>query len=164
MNVNAVRPIDLVTVVLAVMSILLLIRTMALGSKMKKLRKAYVQFMGVTGVENLEQVIIDIRNQIDIQEEVIEQLASRADQLERKLKDKKGNVGIRRYNAFADRGSDLSFSLAIVNDDEDGLVLSGIHSRDQTFVYAKPVKQGKSDYPLSPEEKQALNLAGQRDT
>ena len=75
------------------------------------------------------------------------------------MRKKKGNIGIHRYNAFAERGSDLSFSLAIINDEKDGMVMSGIHGRDNTFVYAKPVKEGQSAYTLTPEEIEAINLA-----
>ncbi|MNG37637.1 hypothetical protein D3C84_1250500 [compost metagenome] len=78
------------------------------------------------------------------------------------MKKKKGNIGIHRYNAFAERGNDLSFSIAVIDDAEDGMVLSGIHGRENTFVYAKPVQEGQSKYPLTPEEIEAINLASQR--
>lgn len=154
------RPADWVTLGLAAAVIFLFIRSLRMGSKLKRMRHHYNEFMSGTGVEDLEQVIIAMKERISGQEENHKKLKGNVEAIIEKLKYKKGNIGILRYNAFAERGSDLSFSLAIVDDQEDGLVMSGLHSRDHTFMYAKPVKQGISEYPLTPEEKEALIQAG----
>lgn len=150
------RPADWVTVGLVAAVILLFIRNRMLGIKLKRIGHSYSEFMSGTGIEDLEQVIIAMKERISGQEKSNEKLQGSVEVINERLKHKKANVGILRYNAFADRGSDLSFSLAIIDDHEDGLVLSGLHSRDHSFVYAKPVKQGQSDYPLTPEEQEAL--------
>jgi hypothetical protein len=72
------------------------------------------------------------------------------------LKKMKSKVGIHRYNAFSDTGSDLSFSVAILDEYQDGVLLTGIHNREQTYIYAKPIQRGQSQYTLSPEEKEAI--------
>lgn len=66
-----------------------------------------------------------------------------------------------RYNAFEKTGSDLSFSLALLDDSADGLVLTGIFGREDTRVYAKPVLKGQSRYTLSEEEIEAIKTAMQ---
>ncbi|MBM7567941.1 DUF4446 family protein [Paenibacillus sacheonensis] len=157
------RPFDWVTVGLAAVVLLLLIRNLVLGSKLKKLRKSYTQFMSGTGVEGLEDIIIQMQERLSAQEEHQRSLKQSISTLNEKVKRKKGNIGIHRYNAFAERGSDLSFSLAVINDEKDGMVLSGIHGRDETFVYAKPLKEGQSAYALTPEEIEAINLALRQD-
>lgn len=68
-------------------------------------------------------------------------------------------VGIVRYNAFKDTGSDLSFALALLDENNDGVVLNGIYSREMSNIYAKPVEKGKSSYTLSDEENQAIEKA-----
>lgn len=68
-------------------------------------------------------------------------------------------TGMVRYNAFRDTGSDLSFSLALLNEHNDGVVLNGIYARDMSNIYAKPIEGGKSKYALSDEEKQAIEIA-----
>ena len=68
-------------------------------------------------------------------------------------------VGIVRYNAFKDTGSDLSFALALLNDNNDGVVLNGIYSREMSNIYAKPIKGGKSTYTISDKEQEAINKA-----
>jgi Protein of unknown function (DUF4446) len=119
--------------------------------------------MSGTGVEGLEDLVIEIKERLQQQEEQQRGMKQMINGLSDSLKKKKGNIGIHRYNAFAERGSDLSFSLAVINDEKDGLVLSGIHGREETFVYAKPVKEGQSAYALSPEEIEAINLALRQD-
>lgn len=156
------EPSDWVTAGLLVLVVILLIRSFMLSSKLKRLRTSYTRFMEGAGVEELESVIINLKQRLDVQEEGQSNLKQTVQSLDDTLKKKKGNVGIHRYNAFAERGNDLSFSIAIVNDGEDGMVLSGIHGREQTFVYAKPVKDGKSEYPLTPEELEAISLASRQ--
>lgn len=155
------RPEDWATVGLVAVVILLFIRSLILGRKLKWLKKSYGEFMSGTGVNDLEQIIIHMKERINEQEQNYLTLKKNVEHQNEVLKRKKGNVGLIRYNAFADHGSDLSFSVAIVDDQEDGMVLSGLHSRDQTFAYAKPLKQGQSEYLLTPEEKQSIILAAQ---
>ena len=68
-------------------------------------------------------------------------------------------VGIVRYSAFNDIGSDLSFALALLDYNNDGIVLNGIYSREMSNIYAKPIKNGKSSYTISQEEQEAINKA-----
>lgn len=68
-------------------------------------------------------------------------------------------VGFVRYNAFGDMGSDLSFSIALLDKFQNGFVLTSIYGREHTTSYAKPIKFGKSIYPLSVEEIQAIDRA-----
>ena len=68
-------------------------------------------------------------------------------------------VGIVRFNAFDNTGSDLSFAVAMMNAQNDGIVVSGIYGREDTRVYAKPLIQSGSTYSLSNEEKQAVQAA-----
>ncbi len=65
-------------------------------------------------------------------------------------------IGVVRFNAFQDTGSDLSFSVAFLDAHKDGLVISSIYGREESRTYAKPVKNGQSQYQLSMEEKEAV--------
>jgi hypothetical protein len=68
-------------------------------------------------------------------------------------------VGLVRFNPFKELGGDHSFTLAMLNADDDGILLTGLHTRERTRVYIKKVKKGKSEYELSSEEKKALKKA-----
>ena len=68
-------------------------------------------------------------------------------------------VGMVRYNAFDDVGGELSFSLALLDGHDDGVVLSGLYGREESRIYAKPIEGGKSSINLSDEEREALRRA-----
>ena len=69
-------------------------------------------------------------------------------------------IGLVRYNPFADTGGDQSFVIALLNDRGHGFVITSLHSRDATRVFAKPVKSGQSNrYDLSKEEQKAVKQA-----
>lgn len=68
-------------------------------------------------------------------------------------------IGLVRFNPFSDTGGDQSFSLALLNRLNSGVLISGLHTRDRTRIYVKPVKKAKSAYVLSKEEKRAIEEA-----
>jgi hypothetical protein len=80
--------------------------------------------------------------------------AARAD-----LSDALRHVAVVRYDAFGDMGGRLSFTVALLDDASDGVVLTSIHGRSESRTYAKGVKSGSSEQSLSPEEQQAIELA-----
>lgn len=69
------------------------------------------------------------------------------------------HVSVVRYDAFGDMGGRFSFSAALVDDGGDGLVITSIHGRTETRTYLKGIAGGVPDIELSPEERQALDLA-----
>ena len=71
-------------------------------------------------------------------------------------------ISMVRFNPFGDVGGDQSFSLAMLDGHDSGLILTSIHTRTGTRVYAKPIDLGKSKYSLSVEEKKALSQAAKR--
>jgi len=68
-------------------------------------------------------------------------------------------VGLVRFNPFRETGGDHSFSLALLNAKNTGILLTSLHTRERTRVYIKAVKKGKSEYEFSQEEKKALSKA-----
>lgn len=68
-------------------------------------------------------------------------------------------VGLVRFNPFNETGGDHSFSLALMDGKNNGLVLTALHTRERTRLYLKPVKSLKSEYELSKEEQKALDKA-----
>ena len=68
-------------------------------------------------------------------------------------------IGIIRYNPFSNVGSDQSFSIALLDSNNNGVVISSLFGRDGNRVYGKPIKNGRSEYSLSEEEKKAIYIA-----
>jgi len=79
--------------------------------------------------------------------------------LERDLKLAFSRVGLVRFNPFEDTGGNQSFALALLDVHGDGFVMSSLHARNMTRVYAKAVAGGKAEAALSDEEAQALRIA-----
>jgi hypothetical protein len=142
-----------------ILFVLLFIFVLILWRKLNFIQKKYNAMIGHNGVANLEEVITELQRKLKQvhdnnleHERAIRQITS-------KVSEMKGNVSIHRYNAFSENGSDLSFSIAIVDDHLDGLVFTVIHGREESYTYGKPLEKGLSKYALSPEELQVINLA-----
>lgn len=71
-------------------------------------------------------------------------------------------VGLVRFNPFKETGGEHSFSLALLNAKNTGIILTGLHTRERTRLYIKAIKKGKSEHELSFEEKKALTKAQER--
>lgn len=69
------------------------------------------------------------------------------------------HIGLVRFNPFEDTGSDQSFAIALLDDQRDGIVLSSLHGRANTRIFAKPVADGGSRHNLSEEESRAIRIA-----
>jgi hypothetical protein len=69
------------------------------------------------------------------------------------------HLGIVRYDAFGDVGGRLSWSLALLDDRGDGVVLTAIHGRSEARSYAKSIAGWSCDQPMSPEEQEAVGSA-----
>ncbi|BCX14610.1 MAG: hypothetical protein KatS3mg088_293 [Patescibacteria group bacterium] len=68
-------------------------------------------------------------------------------------------LGLVRFNPFNETGGDHSFSLSLLDGKNNGLVMTGLHTRERTRLYVKPIKALKSEYELSTEEEKAINKA-----
>ncbi|MDN5345077.1 MAG: hypothetical protein PWQ18_1191 [Clostridia bacterium] len=92
-------------------------------------------------------------------QEALDRLQERVADLQVGFEKSLSRVGLIRFNAFPDTGSDLSFALALLNREGDGLILTSLYARDETRVFIKPVHAGRSRYRLSEEEEKALAVA-----
>jgi hypothetical protein len=103
---------------------------------------------------------------LDRQLKRIDGLSERVDALNRLHHELEGlnqrtiqKVGVIRYNPFSDTGGDQSFAIALLDALGNGVILSSLHSRTDTRVFAKPVHNGRSKYQLSDEEQDAIKKA-----
>jgi len=140
---------------------LLAIAVIALSASVRRLRRALSNMTAGAEGETLERVLTGIQSNLAAANGELEAHGRRLTRLEERMARTKGHVALHRYNAFGAGGvgSDLSFSLAIVDDEKNGAVITAIHGRDETFVYGKPVTGGRSDYKLTPEEQEAIDRA-----
>lgn len=126
-----------------------------------KFRRQYLELLAGIHTDNVEELIIKHRAEIADYFTRIEALEQTTATLERKLASAIQKVGVVRYNAFQDLGSDQSFSLALLNSQDDGVVLTSLFGRDECRLFAKPIKNGRSRYRLTDEELLAMDRAKQ---
>lgn len=81
------------------------------------------------------------------------------DEIARVMKKSFQKIGLVRYNPFKDTGGDMSFSLALLDLEDSGIVVTSIHGRGADRVYAKSIHSGKSQHNLSAEEIEAIKKA-----
>ncbi len=89
----------------------------------------------------------------------IKKLEDELNKLDRKVGFHIQKVGLIRFNPFSELGGDQSFSLALLNAKDTGVLLTGLHTRERTRVYIKEINFGKSEHSLSKEEKKVLAKA-----
>lgn len=146
--------------VLFVAVIILLILYIISLANLKRLRVSYSKFMNKLGNgNNLEEMMKNYIKDVKNVEAKNEEIISYCKIIDENIKRCSQKIGLVRYNAFKDTGSDLSFTLAILDDYNNGVVLNGIYARDSSNIYAKPIENGESKYILSNEEKEAINKA-----
>ena len=128
--------------------------------KTNKLNKKYKEFIKKLGNgQNIEEDLENFMYKVERVEKQNAEIVDYCQKIDNELAKCIQKVGIVRYNAFNDVGSDLSFTLALLNEQNNGVVLNGIYSRDMSNIYAKPIKNGESTYTLSAEEKEAIQKA-----
>jgi len=101
----------------------------------------------------------DISNQFKDLEKKMEIISHELENLKKTGKFSIQKMGVVRYNPFSGVGSNQSFSLALLDGNNDGMVITSLYARDGNRVYGKPVRDGKSEYSLSEEEKKAIEKA-----
>lgn len=144
-------------VIITIILVLLVITMMA---KLSSLNKRYKKFLEKLGNgNNIEEDLETYMYRVEKVEKQNAEIANYVKTLDEDLTRCIQKVGIVRYNAFKDTGSDLSFTLALLDEHNDGVVLNGIYSREMSNIYAKPVKNGESSYTMSEEEKMAVQKA-----
>ncbi|CAM5786707.1 MULTISPECIES: DUF4446 family protein [Brevibacillus] len=127
--------------------------------RINRLRKSLNRLLSGTNGANLEEGMHRLFDEMDDVKKRQTDQQFLLNRLSQRIAGQCGNVGVVRYNAFDDIGNDLSFSLAIIDDSQNGVVVTSIFSRMESRVYAKPVEQGSSPYHLSEEEQTAIRKA-----
>lgn len=140
-------------------SLLLLIFITLQGIVIGKWKKKYYNIMGGKDYKSLEEMLIEHNVKVGKILDNVDFVVENQKAAEKKLEFCVQRVGVVRYNAFNDMGSDLSYSVAFLNAKDDGVIMSGIFGRDFCNTYTKPIGNGESTYKLTAEEVLALDRA-----
>ncbi len=140
-----------------IFSVLLFVLAVVAICKASKLKKRVNMFMGDKSGEDFEEMLKGYIKQSNAIEERQNRILNTINLLQNQIKFCIQKVGIIRYNPFADVGGDLCYAIALLNENNDGVVLNSVYSRDGCYTYAKPIESGKCvKYKLSEEEEKAV--------
>lgn len=146
-------------IVLMIIAVILCVLVIILMSKFHKLEKKYNKFMQGKTAGSLEEEISalfeDVRflkNYSDKNKKDIHHLY--------KLQEKNiQKVGIKKYDAFQQMGGQLSYCLAFLDENNNGIIMNSVHSTEGCYSYVKEIKQGNCSLPLGEEEMETLEMA-----
>ncbi len=151
---------DIFLLIMLSIMVLLLIGFIIMLVRFSSLNRKYNNFMRKLGSSNsLEEDLQVYMSRVEKVEKQNAKTAKHVKNIEENLTKCIQKVGMVRYSAFKDTGSDLSFALALLDENDNGVVLNGIYSREMSNIYAKPVEKGQSTYTISEEEAQAIEKA-----
>ena len=150
------RNVQYVLLGMTVMILLSLIIFISINIKLAKMNKRYRTMMkGMEGA-NVEQMLLGHIDEVKQAMNKVDNLSAEYRKLDITSKKCIQKFGVVRFNAFENMGSDLSFAIALLDYQNNGVVISSIYSRSESHTYAKPIISGESSYFLTEEEKQAL--------
>ena len=156
MSDSLAAPLALVAFLMAALALALAL----VSFRRSRARAAVRPLPALVDANALEAHLGDQQARLDTMGASMEGLNGRTGTLEADGRHAVQHIGLVRYNPFEDTGSNQSFALAVLDADANGIILSSLHSRQQTRVYVREIIAGRCDSALSGEEAEALKRAG----
>lgn len=153
---DAAQYIVLGCAVLCIVTIILLIITLC---KLKKLRRRVDTLTRGKDTESMEDIILNFFERIEALEEGEKETRTDLKDIKENLKVTYQKRGLVKYDAFREMSGDLSYSLALLDKENNGVLISSMYSREGCYTYAKDIVNGESKINLSEEEAEALKQA-----
>jgi biopolymer transport protein ExbB/TolQ len=150
---------DYVIIGLAVVTLLLMIITIINVVQTKKLKRAYNTFMTGRSGKNLEDNLIKRLDQIDELINSNKENEKNISRIFQTMKSTYQKMGLIKYDAFNEMGGKLSFSLAMLDEKNNGFIINAMHTREGCYTYIKEIIDGNSIIVLSEEEQKAFDRA-----
>ena len=143
---------------ITIINLIILIYVIHQSNNREKNFNEYLKKLG--NGENLNDILKGYIEKVDEVHVEEEKIKSKFAEVEKNIEKCIQKVGMVRYSAYNNQGSDLCFAVAFLDFEDNGVVINGIYSRDNTTsTYAKPISNGKSKYTLTKEEQEAIDIA-----
>ncbi|EQB86500.1 hypothetical protein J2Z44_003411 [Clostridium punense] len=148
-----------ITIALCALVLILIIVVITCLTALNKLERKYKRLMRGTNSKNIEELLLSYLDKIDEVKQVSDEVKTLCDETTKITTNCVQKVSIIRYKAFEDIGSDLSYSIAMLDGKNNGILITSIYGRNESTTYAKPIDNGISRYDLSEEEEKVLHQA-----
>ncbi len=144
---------------IAGMLLIFMIILIVLIAKYNKLKKRYDRFMKGKNAASLEENVHGVFEDMKLLKTYVDKNKKDIRILYKNMERTFQKLGIVKYDAFNHMGGQLSFSLALLDENNDGFIINSVHSSEGCYSYTKEIKGGTSGISLGKEEQQALNIA-----
>jgi hypothetical protein len=149
----------IIVAALLVVTIILLFMQILNKIELNRMEKRYKKMMKGSSGKSLEEMIMEYKNNIETSIGTVKDVEALYQDMDSRVKKSIQKFAVVRFRAFDDVGSDLSFSIALLDEKNDGFIITGIYGRTECTTFAKPLENGLSKYDLSDEEKLAIKNA-----
>ena len=146
-------------IILLVMILVLFILLFVQNHRNKKMMQRLSKFMKGKEAASLEDEIVELFEDNQYMRAATEENKNNIEDIYKKMSKCFRKVGIVKYDAFQQMGGQLSFSLALLDEKDNGFVLNSIHSVDGCYSHTKEIRHGECSLDLGEEERQALEEA-----
>jgi hypothetical protein len=143
----------------AVVLSLLIVWNIYLQYNLLKIKKRTRSFFASSEAKDLEEIIYKQIGKINKIDYEVKKLIDNDEKIEGNLSKCIQKTGVVRFNPFNDVGGNQSFAVAFLDNSLNGVIILSLYSREGMRIYSKSIKNGKSEYALSEEEKEAIKLA-----
>jgi hypothetical protein len=127
--------------------------------KLETIRRAQELLLGGEGKADMVDFAVSLQGRVDDLHRVVDELAAALSRVDRRFDSSLSRTALIRYDAYEDTGGHQSASIALLDSERSGIVLTAIQGRDYARVYVKQLDRGRTSIALSPEEQQAVERA-----
>ena len=147
----------IVALVIAIIAIALSIISIYLSYRTKKRYEEYVAILGKG--EDIVTALKEYLNDVDAVKMRNNEIVEYCNSLNNELRKSITKIGLVKYDTYSNTKNKLSFALALLNRNNDGILFNSIYGEDSSNIFAKPIIKADSIYPLSSEERDAISKA-----
>jgi hypothetical protein len=163
MLASSINSDTIVAIAAAAVAVVALLASVVLAVRMQRLRRDQRVVLGEHGQDDVIAHAAATQQAFEALQAYVQDTAIRLDGrlagVEDALRGRIAHRALVRYDAYNELSGQQSMSIALLDDERSGIVLSCIHHRDQARVYGKQVHDGRGELELSPEEAEAVRLA-----
>lgn len=145
--------------VLILLVLILLICTIKQGRELSLMKRRLKKFMSGRDAESLEEQIIELFEDNQYMKAASDKNKNDIIDINRRMRHCFQKIGIVKYDALNQMGGQLSYALALLDEEDNGYIINSVHGNEGCYSYTKVVKNGRSDIELGTEERKALESA-----
>ena len=150
---------DILIIVMIIFILIMIVMIMTLTLRVSRLSKSYTKYMAGSNGKSLEATFHEKFDKVDELSEDFAEYKARILKLENNKNAGFCKFAVRKYDAFKDVRGKMSFSVCLLDDADDGFILTGMHNSDGSYTYLKEIIKGNPITKLSAEEQKVLDSA-----